>query len=437
MSTNYANDHVEHLTPQDNFISHSWEPQQEEILRQNLVSLDEYSHMDDFPSRQVSERGSCASLSPISPKTFHSVSVSGLQHPQLAAEYPTEEFSPDGPVLTDLASHMDGIQLPTVQTPIREMFMIEPRRGFGERRPQRPAALHTMRSTSSGATLRSPLLTDGSMSRSIRRINTCGTPLNKLNRIHKFGSITPQRSPTVLSQAFERAMEQQHQHQAQLQQHTPHILSEAVTPESIDHFEDALEEREVAESEVIFNVDPPSAEAIWNVNEHGEFSVPPLSASLTGDDGSPPHTPLPGQESFINSWSGPQDMYRMASPSVLPFTAQPSPIYIQEQGQCLSSSSSHPSLPPYWDGPNNNSDMFLLPRSYEASDSLAQISRQDSPSSHYSSSYSGMSRQDNEALKIEFSHPHQETRSHYYVPLRENQHYIFHEYNPDNARRGD
>lgn len=435
-SVNYANDQGGHLTPQNIYASPQqilWNSQQEENPRQNLVAFNEYSHINTFPNKQVSECGSRASLSPVSPTAFHPVTATCHQHTHLAAEYPSEAFTRRGSVLSDLVSHMDGIQLPssssspTTHTPTNDMFVIEPRRGFGERRPQRPAALGPMRSTSSGATLTSPLLTDSTMSRSLRRVNTCGIPLNRSNRIQKHSLITtPQRSPTILSQAFERAMEQQQQ-----QQYTPHILSQAVSPEAIDNFE---EEKETIESDVVFNVNPPSVELTWNESRRGEFSVPPLSASLTGDDGSPPHTPLPGQESLVVPWSG-QEMYPMTSNSVSSFTAHPSPTYIQEQARCFPSSSSDNSIPQYWEG-TNTSDMFLAPRSFEADDpALAQIPRQDSPSSHYPS-YSTMSRR-NEALKIEFSHPHQEVRSQYYVPLRENQNYVFHEYNPDNARRGE
>ena len=416
-STSYSNDQSHELGSGDDCLpikDESWESHAGDMSGQSSTTM-AYSNSSEFTNHQPFNSEACTSPSPISLKSFdHKLAATPTYQLQshLANEYPSEAFTRRGSTLSDLTSHMNGIRIPSEQqTP--EMFCTEPpRRGLGDRRPQRPAALTTMRSTSSGATLRSPLLIESTVPQSLRRINTCGAALNKTGRVQKYGIVTPQRSPRALSQALERAMDQL----------TPQIAAESLVSEQIDRIEEIIEEKETGDG-VMFNVNPPSTEVSWVENTNVDFPVPPLSASLTGDDGSPPITPLPGQGTFTNPWTG-QEISTVTSTAV-PSYAHSS---LADQSQCIAPQAQH-SLHHFWDGSNVN-DMFSMSGAYDFAQ--AHISRPASLGPHYT--YGSISRR-GEPLKIEFSHPYQDAQPHYYVPLRENHNYTFQEYNPDNARR--
>ena len=412
-SRSYHNDQGHEMLSGDDYLpikDETWESHSGDMSGQSSTIMT-YSNSSDFTNHHEA----CTSPSPISLKSFdHKIPTPSYQlQGHHINEYPSEAYTRRESALSDLTSHMNGIRIPSEQhTP--EMFCAEPpRRGLGERRHQRPAALTTMRSTSSGATLRSPLLIESTAPPSLRRINTCGAALNKSGRIQKHGTGTPQqqRSPPAFTRVLERAMDQL----------APQIATESLEPEHIECIDQIMEEKERANG-VMFNVNPPSTEVSWVENTNVDFPVPPLSASLTGDDGSPPITPLPGQGTFTNPWNG-QEISTVTS------AAGPSYIHssLADQSQCIAPQAQH-SLHQFWDGPNMN-DVFSIPGAYDLSQD--HIQRPSSLGPHYT--YGRISRR-SEPLKIEFSHPYQDAQPHYYVPLRENHNYTFQEYNPDTRR---
>jgi hypothetical protein len=246
------------------------------------------------------------------------------------AEIPREAFSRRGSIVSDLATTINGMPLPSQNNSDEEIFKtptLPQRESLAARRHRRPVALDAIR-TASASGLYSPPSRDGSLTLQPRKSRSMGTSLNaNVHRVHKSGTVSAQRSPlraNFLTNNYDHSNISQ-------------MASNGLLNDPNDAFNPF---RETATGSTQLQ----SFEKPCSSNSPSENIVPPLSTTYTCEDRSPPITPL-HNHNFAGSWPT-QSLPQSAPPLVTEFPHHSPPMMAHNGNiNCFSPQPQHPYNP--------------------------------------------------------------------------------------------